>query len=173
VGDVLTVNFVGSGGLHTQTLPGLGSADANSELVIHFSVDTGSTYSITGTGTISGQNGADSYASFIARLEGPGMTTIFDFRDDVPAFPASGVGSLPIADAGALAAGDYTLRLRALSTGIGNVNATGELDVEFKVTSPSGGVVPVPAAAWAGAAILGALGAWRLVRVGARDFAAN
>lgn len=163
VANVLSVSFQGFGGLATQSLPPSAAADANSELLITFTLDSAATYSINGTGTIGGSN-ADPhfYASYIARLEGPnGPATVFDFRDDsIPGFTS---GSNPFADAGVLAAGQYTFRARALSTGIGFVNANGALDLNFTVNA-GGNVVPLPNAAWQGLALCAAVVSWRLWR---------
>lgn len=162
VGDVLSANVSSLGSLATRDLPG-SIADADSQFNADFTLSTPGTFSLTGNAKVDGLiNDPGFYASYIIRLVGPGAVTVFDFRDD--SLPP-GVTSDIFNDSGALAAGSYHLVVRALSTGSGNVNALGQLDIQFGVNAPGGsnggGIqAPLPAAIWGGIV----MGAWVIKR---------
>ena len=150
--DTLTASVVSSGALNTGTLPG-SFADANSLFELNFTITTPGTYSLTGAAAVLGAlPDPGFYSSYIIRLEGPGNTTVFDFRDE--SLPPN-VNDDLFNEAGALAAGSYKFIARALSTGTGNVNESANLEITFSVNAPGGGGLqaPLPAAIWPGLAL--------------------
>jgi hypothetical protein len=168
VGSQLSASVSSLGSLATTDLPG-SIANADSQFNLDFTLDSAGTFSLTGNAKVAGLIADPGfYASYIIRLQGPGAVTVFDFRDDT--LPPN-VTSDIFNDTGALAAGSYHLVARALSTGSGNVNALGQLDIQFGVNSPGGSngsggpQAPLPPAVWVGLA-LGAGVVGRRVRMG-------
>jgi hypothetical protein len=131
-----TLIAVGSVEGRLETLPGVtGSAESLFEL--QFTLDAPGSYTLLGEGSVSGSSPDPGfYASYIVRLSGPGGT-VFDFRDEGPPL-------VPAVESGALLPGNYTFTARGLSGGAGNINAGGQADFTFTVTSPDGGIVAVP-----------------------------